>query len=299
MRSATAPNASASTAPAVDERALPTKNRYRRLSLGGISTNTALILLGVAFAIPLLWMLLASFDKNADAAIRLPDLSLVNYRSILNAARMRPFYNSLYLSVAATLITTIVALFAAYALSRRHLPFKNTLMLVILFLSGLPVAMLLVPTYQIFVKIHLINSLFYTSLFIAATSLPFAIWLLKNFVDQVPRELEEAAQIDGAGNVTTMLRVVVPLAMPGIVATGMITFIGAWGAFVIPLVLDSNPADTPGSVAIYQFMSQNAQVQFGPLSAYSLLFAIPVVAIYLVVSRKMAGAFTFAGGIKS
>jgi multiple sugar transport system permease protein len=157
----------------------------------------------------------------------------------------------------------------------------------------------LVPTYQLYVKLNWFNSLFYTSLFIAATSLPFAIWLLKNFIDQVPLELEEAAQIDGAGSFTTMWRVVVPLALPGIVATAMITFIGAWGAFIIPLVLDSNPADAPGSVAIYQFMSQNGQVQWGQLSAYSLLFAVPVIAIYLIVSRKMAGAFTFAGGIKT
>ena len=291
--------ASAPSATASAKRSLPPENRYRKLTVGGFSTNLTLLLLGVAFTIPLLWIVLASFDRNAGAALRFPNLSLTNYRGVLNVAHMRPFYNSLYLSIVSTAIATVVALFAGYALSRRHLPFKGTLMLVVLFLSGLPVAMLLVPTYQIFVQIHLIDSLFYTSLFIAATSLPFAIWLLKNFIDQVPRELEEAAQIDGASNLTIMLKVVVPLAMPGIVATAMITFIGAWGAFVIPLVLDANPSDTPGSVAIYQFMSQNAQVQFGPLAAYSLLFAIPVIVIYLAVSRTMAGAFTFAGGIKT
>ena len=96
-----------------------------------------------------------------------------------------------------------------------------------------------------------------------------------------------------------MTRVVVPLALPGIIATSMITFIGAWGAFVIPLVLDSNPADTPGSIAIYQFLTANGQVNFGDLAAYSILFAIPVIAIYLLVSRKLSGAFTFAGGIKT
>jgi multiple sugar transport system permease protein len=293
----------AGVAPAIADLAaeseLPAPNRYRKITIGGISANALLCLLGAAFTVPLLWVVFASFDKNADASIRLPNLSLTNYRSVLNAQQMRPFYNSLYLTGVSTLIATVVALFAAYALSRRTIPLKRTLMLLVLFLSGLPVTMLLVPTYQIFVKMNMVNSMFYTSLFLAATSLPFAIWLLKNFIDQVPRELEEAAQIDGAGTLTTMLRVVVPLTIPGIVATGLITFIGSWGAFVIPLVLDSNPSDAPGSVAIYQFMSQNAQVHFGALAAYSLLFAIPVIVIYLIVSRKMAGAFTFAGGIKT
>jgi multiple sugar transport system permease protein len=134
--------------------------------------------------------------------------------------------------------------------------------------------------------------------FIAASSLPFSIWLLKNFIDQVPRELEEAAAIEGTRNLEVVLRVVVPLAMPGILVTSLVAFINAWGAFVIPLVLNSNPSDTPGSIAIYQFLTENGQIHFGDLAAYSILFALPVVVLYLVASRRISGAFTFAGGIK-
>lgn len=277
----------------------PPANRYRRLTAGTVSANGLLALLGAAFTVPLLWLLFASFDKNASASLRLPNLSTVHYSHELTSSQLKPFWNSFYIAVVSTVIATVVSLFAGYALSRRHVPFKRTFMLVVLFMSGLPVTILLVPTYQLYVRLNWLDSRFYTSLFIAATSLPFAIWLLKNFIDQVPLELEEAAQIDGAGNFQTMMRVVVPLAMPGIVATAMITFIGAWGAFVIPLVLDSNPSDTPGSIAIYQFLTANGQVNFGDLAAYSILFAIPVIAIYLVVSRRLSGAFTFAGGIKT
>jgi multiple sugar transport system permease protein len=193
----------------------------------------------------------------------------------------------------------VLALFAGYAFSRRHFPLKGTFLLLILFMSGLPVVMLLVPIYQLFVRLQWLDSLFYTSLFLAATSLPFSIWLLKNFIDQVPRELEEAAHIEGASNAKTLLRVVVPLAMPGIIVTALVTFINAWGVFVIPLVLNSNPKDTPGSIAIYQFLSQNAQVMFGDLAAYSILFALPVIIIYLIAARWISGAFTFAGGVKT
>ena len=212
--------------------------------------------------------------------------------------RLRPFYNSLYLAGVSTVVSTVVCLFAGYALSRRHIPFKRTLMLVILFMSGLPVTMLLVPIYQMFVQLNWINSLFWTSMFLAASTLPFTIWLLKNFIDQVPRDLEEAAAIEGTSNVQIVLRVVIPLATPGILVTSLVAFINAWGAFVIPLVLDSNPNDTPGSIAIYQFLTENGQIHFGDLAAYSILFAVPVVVLYLIASRRISGAFTFAGGIK-
>src|ERR1700727_16160 len=277
----------------------PSPNRYKRLTAGTVSANGLLIVLGAAFLVPLLWLVFASFDKTATASLRLPNLSLIHYKHERPGTNLKPFWNSFYIAAVSTIVTTVVALFAGYALSRRHIPFKRTFMLVVLFMSGLPVTILLVPTYQLFVRFNWLDSKFYTSLFIAATSLPFAIWLIKNFIDQVPIELEEAAQIDGAGNFTTMTRVVVPLALPGIIATSMITFIGAWGAFVIPLGLDSTPADTPGSIAIYQFLTANGQVNFGDLAAYSILFAIPVIAIYLLVSRKLSGAFTFAGGIKT
>jgi multiple sugar transport system permease protein len=272
--------------------------RHPRVTIGGLSSNALLGLLGVAFFLPLVWVLFASLDANAGAGIRIPDLSLVHYRAMGHESRLRPLYNSFYLAGMSTLISTVTGLFAGYALSRRHIPFKRTLMLFVLFMSGLPVTMLLVPTYQMFVRLNWIDSLWWTSMFIAASSLPFTIWLLKNFIDQVPRELEEAAAIEGTRNFEIVLRVVVPLALPGILVTSLVAFINAWGAFVIPLVLNSNPNDTPGSIAIYQFLTENGQIHFGDLAAYSILFAVPVVVLYLIASRRISGAFTFAGGIK-
>jgi multiple sugar transport system permease protein len=272
--------------------------RHPRVTIGGLSSNALLGLIGVAFFLPLVWVLFASLDANAGAGVRIPDLSLVHYRAMGHENRLRPLYNSFYLAGVSTLISTVTGLFAGYALSRRHIPFKRTLMLLVLFMSGLPVTMLLVPTYQMFVRLNWIDSLWWTSMFIAASSLPFTIWLLKNFIDQVPRELEEAAAIEGTRNFEIVLRVVVPLALPGILVTSLVAFINAWGAFVIPLVLNSNPNDTPGSIAIYEFLTENGQIHFGDLAAYSILFAVPVVVLYLIASRRISGAFSFAGGIK-
>ena len=197
--------------------------------MGGLSSNALLLLLGVAFFLPLIWVLFASLDRNAGAGVRIPDLSFVHYRAMAHEDRLRPLFNSLYIAGVSTLISTVTGLFAGYALSRRHIPFKRTLMLLVLFMSGLPVTMLLVPTYQMFVRLNWIDSLWWTSVFIAASSLPFTIWLLKNFIDQVPRELEEAAAIEGTRNLEIVLRVVIPLALPGILVTSLVAFINAWG----------------------------------------------------------------------
>jgi multiple sugar transport system permease protein len=275
------------------------ETRYKRVTAGALSSNALLGLLGLAFLLPLIWVVLASIDSHAGAGVRVPNPTIHHYSSLMHESRLRPFYNSLYLAGVSTIVSTVLGLFAAYALSRRHIPFKRTLMLLILFMSGLPVTMLLVPVYQMFVRFQWLNSMFWTSMFIAASSLPFTIWLLKNFIDQVPRELEEAAAIEGTSNLQIVLRVVIPLATPGILVTSLVAFINAWGAFVIPLVLDSNPNDTPGSIAIYQFLTENGQIHFGDLAAYSVLFAVPVVILYLVASRRISGAFTFAGGIKA
>jgi multiple sugar transport system permease protein len=240
----------------------------------------------------------ASLDTHAGPALSWPTLTAHNYRAMLTWDRLRPFYNSLYLAAVSTAVATTVALLAAYGLSRRHIPLKRGVMLVILFASGLPVTMLLVPVYRMFVSFAWIDSLFYTSLFIAASSLPFAIWLLKNFIDQIPPELEEAAALEGAGSGQILLRVVLPSALPGIAVTAMVNFINAWGAFIVPLVLNSNPSDTPGSIAIYQFLRENGVVNYGELASYSVLFALPVIALYLIASRYISGAFTFSGGLK-
>lgn len=275
----------------------PTR-RIKRGLLEGISVNFMLLLLGVAFLLPLIWLVDASLNPHASAALSGPAWSIKNFRAALAAGAGGAIKNSLYLAIVSTIVATAVSTLAAFALSRRRVPFKGSLLLVILFLTGLPVTLLLIPIFEIFVRLGWVDSPFYTSLVLAATSVPFAIWLLKNFIDQVPRELEEAAAIEGASELRILWRIVIPLAMPGILVASILTFINSWGAFLIPLVLDANPQNQPGALGIYQFMSANGTVHFGPLAAYSILFSAPVVVLYLICSRWLNGGFAFAGGVK-
>jgi multiple sugar transport system permease protein len=273
--------------------------RYRRFSASGVAANVALIVVGVLFLLPMLWMVFSSIDSNPDWAVKLPhNLTSRHFHDVVARGGLHSFRNSLYLAGMTTLIATVLAALAAYPLSRRHVPFRRTFLFAILFAAGLPVTMLLVPIYQLYVRLGWLNSLFTTSLFLAASSLPFAIWLMKNFVETVPEELENAAALEGAGMLQTLVRVVLPLTVPGLSVTAIYVFINAWGAFLVPLVLDSNPNDNPGPIAIYNFMGSHGFFDFGQLAAFSLMFSVPVLVLYLIMSRFFSGAFTFGGAMQ-
>lgn len=271
----------------------------RQRSLARPVLNVAMVIIGVAFLLPMLWLILASLNPQADDTLSVPhSFSILNYHLAIRAGAGTAIVNSLYLAGVSTIIATAVSTMAGFMLARRRIRFKGAFLVLVLFLTGLPVTLLLIPTYQIFVNLSWLNSKFYTSVVLASMSVPFAIWLMKNFIGQVPSEFEEAAAIEGASELHILFRVVIPLVIPGILVSAILTFINSWGAFLIPLVLDANPSDTPGAVGIYQFMSANGQVQFGQLAAYSVLFSVPVIILYLISSRWLSGGFSFAGGVK-
>ncbi|HEV2655112.1 MAG TPA: carbohydrate ABC transporter permease, partial [Ktedonobacteraceae bacterium] len=129
-----------------------------------------------------------------------------------------------------------------------------------------------------------------------ASALPFCIWLMKNFLDTVPFELEEAAWIDGASTFDTLRHIVLPLAAPGIAVVGVWSFLGAWTNFFVPLIILQSQNLLPASVNIYTFFGSYGQVNYGQLAAYALLYALPAVALYTLVSRFFVKGIT--GGLK-
>jgi multiple sugar transport system permease protein len=272
----------------------PSSRRTRQRII--ISTVHSLI--GLAFFLPMVWVVDAAFSANASPLLTKPSFTLVNFRAAMSLGAGRAIENSLYLAVVSTVIATSVSVLAAYAISRRRVPLKGTLLVGTLVLSGLPITLLLIPIYILYVHLGWLDSPFYTSLALAASSVPFAIWLLKNFIDQVPKEFEEAAAIEGSGGMRILWRIVVPLATPGIIVAAIITFINSWGAFLLPLVIDANPSNTPASIGIYDNILANSQVSYGPLAAYAILFSLPVIVLYLVSTRWLHGGFSFAGGVK-
>jgi len=258
--------------------------------------NGLLILIGILFALPMLWLLLASVDSRASWSIELPHFTWANFQAATASDKLRSLWNSVVLSGVATLVSTTASALAAYALSRRRIPWKGPMLLIVLFLSGVPMSILIVPIYQLFATESWL-SILPTAIFLGVTAMPFEIWLIKNFMDAIPYDLEEAARIEGASTWQILTRVVGPLALPGIGAGAIYAFVNSWGSFVVPLVLITDPSQQPGPIAIYGFIGA-ANVRYGDIAAYSLLYSVPVFILYALMSRLFTGGFTFGGALK-
>ncbi len=268
-------------------------------ALRGVS-NTVLVLIGICFALPLAWLLLASFDPAATLTLKWPSaLTLDNFASVLTPElAWLPLWNSVQLSGGCAIITVVVAVLAAYPLSRYRLRINRPYLYGILFGTCLPITAMMVPVYSLFVSLNLIDSITGTILFMAAASLPMAIWMMKNFMDSVPVVLEEAAWVDGASMMATLTRVVIPLMRPGIAVVFIFVFVQAWGNFFVPFVLLLSPEKQPAAVSIFAFFGQYGAVAYGKLAAFSLVYSIPVLALYVFTSRVLGGGSALAGAVK-
>jgi len=276
---------------------MPPKNRQTHgTKVRSASLHLVLGALGVLFLAPMLWLFLASFDKNASWGVEWPHFSLINFKHVLTGSLLHSLWNSVVLAVISTAIASVAGVFAAYALSRRRIPFKGPLLLFIIFSSGVPLAIMVIPVYEIFSRYGFL-SILPTAVFLSVTSLPFEVYLMKNFIDAVPTDLEEAARMERASTFQVLRRVVIPLAMPGIAAAAIFGFVNAWGSFVVPLILISPQNQQPAPIAIYTFLTL-PKPEFGNIAAYSLIFCVPVFILYVVSSRLFREGFVLGGGVK-
>ena len=291
--------AQASTAAAPVTRIRP---RGRPRLSGRLVASLILLLLAAAFVIPLLWVILAAVNGDPNQGIRIMwphPFTLDNFKAVMTPETTYiPLLNGAILCVGGTLITMVCATLAAYPLSRYRSRLKRPFLVTILFSTGLPITAIMVPVYGLFVQLALDDSIPATMVFMATTALPISIWLTKNFMDGIPIELEEAAWTDGASPMRGLWGIVMPLMGPGLSVVAIYTFIGLWGNFFVPFILLLTPEKQPMSVTIYTFFGQYGSVVYGQLAAYSLLYSLPSVLLYLVLSRRLGGAFAFGGSVK-
>lgn len=259
-----------------------------------------LSLIGIMFFIPLLWMVFASFDANATLAIEWPkEFTFDHWTNLFTDPDIyRAFVIGVFLSLGSSLVIVIVSALAAYPLSRFHIKHKNSIILTVLFMSGLPMTAIMVPVYQLFVFFNLNDSLWATLFFMAASALPYGIWLMKNFIDSVPITLEESAWIDGASMLVGIRRVVAPLMKPGIFTVLIFTFTNSWGNFFVPFILIQSVEKLPASVTIFQFFGQHGMVFYGQLAAFSFVYTIPVIILYFMGQKYMSQGFSLGGATK-
>ncbi len=282
----------------------------RRATRGGVTSpgrrsarapaDAALLLIGACFVLPLLWLVFASLDTKAGYQTQLPaSASLTNFAAVLTPELLvRPLWNSLMLSGGTATVTLVAAVLAAYPLSRFESRFNRPFLYSILCGTCLPVTAIMVPVYGLFVQLRLLDSMPATVFFMAATALPMAIWMTKNFMDTVPVSLEEAAWVDGASGLTALRTVVLPLMRQGLGVVFIFVFIQTWGNFFVPFVLLLSPSKQPASVSIFSFFGQHGAIAYGQLAAFSILYSVPVLVLYVLVARGASGSFALSGAMK-
>jgi len=222
--------------------------------------------------------------------------TLQNYRDVLNEGGfMRYLGNSLIVGLASTLITLVLGCMAAYGLARFRFRGRNTVAYTTLLLRTVPLAVLAVPVFMIWNEAGIINSLSGLVLLYVAVNLPFTIWLLYGFIDQVPIELEEAARMDGCGPIQVFYKVVLPLIKPGLAAASIFTFRIAWNEFILALVLTDRATRTlPVAASLY---ITDIGVDWGRIMALGSLIAIPPLLFTFIAARQIITGLT-AGSVK-
>ena len=264
-----------------------------------------LILVWSAF--PIYWALNTSFTtlngaQSVPAHFVPSPFTAQNYKTLLNSSGgvgnqfWRSFLNATIESGLATVLTVVIALFAAYAFARLEFRGKRIILVAVLATLLLPVYATLIPLYRIMSSVHLINT--YPGIILVYTSgfLPLAIWIMYNYFASVPRELEEAAFVDGATPVMTLWRVMIPVSLPGITATAIIVFLMGWAQFIFPLVLSSDLTTQPVTVVVAALYGQRI-VPFTLLNAIGVLAAALPGIIALVLNRYIVQG-VMAGSIK-
>jgi multiple sugar transport system permease protein len=271
-----------------------------RKTMSTISVYFVLALVALFFIAPLLWIVLSSFEPGAAIGTNAPlVLTLSNFAKVLNwSTFFQPLVNSLIISGSTAVLVVLTSLFAAYPLSRYQMRYRRVFLYTIIFSTGLPITAIMVPVYELFARFNLVDSYPALVLFLTATSLPFGIWLMKGFMDGVPVDLEQAAWVDGATWVGSLRTIVAPLMMPGIAVITIFTFAGVWGNFFVPFILLTTQSKFPMAVSIGTFFGQYGAVEYGQLAAFSILYTLPALGLWVVAARFLRGKFTFAGATK-
>ena len=260
--------------------------------------------IGAVFAgFPVFWMLISSFKSNSEIfefppRILTESFSFDAYATILgDPTKVRFFINSYVVSLSVTVLTLIVAILAAYAFSRYEFRFKKTLNMIIVSVQAVPPITLLIPFFGLMVTLGLYNTYAGLILTYMVFTLPYAIIMMTGYFNTLPRELDEAAKVDGASSMKALWGILVPIATPGIVSVGIYTFMISWNEYLFALTLTRTEDMRTVRIGIQLLMGQHS-FEWNEMMAMSILGAIPVLILFLFFQRYFIGGLA-AGSVKS
>jgi N,N'-diacetylchitobiose transport system permease protein len=279
------------------------RRRAKQASLNGFGVIIALVTL-----FPLFWMLSTAFKPSHEIYSLTPSLvpshpTLGNFREVISGqvsgigSVWLFFRNSLTVTLATVLVASLVSLLASVAVARFRFRLRASFLVMLLIVQMIPAQALIIALFLDFERLNLLQNLLGLVIVYAAQALPVSIWMLRNFVATIPRELEEAAAIDGATGFRIFWRILFPLVAPGLVATSIFAFITAYNEFIVALTfLGQAHSDYTLPIYVTYFFGRGG-AQWGPIMAASTMYTIPVIIFFLLVRRKLVGGLT-AGAVK-
>jgi multiple sugar transport system permease protein len=276
--------------------------RYR------IFIHAAALLVSVIFLAPFLWLLIASVSSPVEL-LRVPlkwipsHISFSRYEQIFSASGENIFanfraalVNSVIVASATVAISMTVGVFGAYAFARLRFRLSRATLLLFLSTYMVPPIALVIPMYLIMVKLHLLDNRLGLIIVYCSFATPFVLWIMGNYFQTIPRELEDAARVDGCTRLGALFRVILPLARPGLLSTALFAFLVAWDEFLYALVFTSTNASKTIPVAIAEFTGRYT-TDFGLQAAGGILAAVPPVLIAVAFQRYIVGGLS-AGAVK-
>ncbi len=274
----------------------------RRDKIGNVFCHIYLVILAVVAFFPLVWVLLCSVKTSGDLTSNptriLPKhFTLENFLHVINELGFAEnIANSLLIAVSTTCIAIVISSMAAYGIVRFFPKIGSIMSKVLVTTYMFPPILLAIPYSMVMAKMGLVNTRIGLVIVYLSFSVPYAVWMLVGFFKTVPIGIEEAARVDGANKLQTFVQIVLPLVMPGIVATAIYTFINAWNEFLYSLILINSTEKMTVSVALKSL--QGAEIlNWGDMMAASALVVVPSVVFFMFIQNKIAGGMT-EGAVK-
>ncbi|WP_369036686.1 MULTISPECIES: carbohydrate ABC transporter permease [Streptomyces] len=265
----------------------------------------AALLAYLAFlALPFLWLLSTAFKSPRELGSLHPtwiprNPTLDNFRQAFDEQPLlHAALNSLLAAASAALIAVLIATPMAYVMARHRTLLGRAATGWVVVSQAFPFVLVIIPLFLVLKNLRLIDSVFGLVMVYVVWALPFALWMLVGYVRAVPPELEEAAAVDGAGRLRTLVSVTAPLLAPGIVATALFAFITAWNEFFFALVLLKTPEKQTLPVVLTHFIGAEGVADLGPLAAAAFLATLPSLVVFAIIQRRITGGMT-AGAVKA
>ena len=275
----------------------------RRSPLKTLIIYVLVLLLLALFLFPIYWMFIGSLKDNS-VLMRLPPQiyptfsTMESYEAVFsNAKYMKYILNSFIVASMTVVVDLVFSVFAGYSLSRFRYPGRKAIMTITLSAQVFPVVVIIISLYEFFSKFKLMNTYHGLSLADVAMSLPLSVWMLKSFCDSVPRSLDEAAKVDGCGRFMTMMRIVLPLLKPGMLAVGIYAFLMSWDDYMLGLVIMTKTPLKTLPVGISETFLGEFGFDYAGMMTISVVASLPVLLLFLVFQKYMVAGLT-GGAVK-